>query len=106
MAVDHIVLTVTSTPTPLLTVPKNTPACHVTIQNRDAVNAISVGDNTLGAVSGTNAGILVSNATTAATVTPSTFQMWVNPGDTIYGFCGVTNTQVVVLYSFYEHLNG
>ena len=102
MALDHIVLSLTATTkTPLFTVPKGATHCHVTIQNRDATASMSVGDDTLGAVSGTNAGVLISNATTAATVTPNTFQTWMNSGDTIYGYASATMTNsVVVLYSY------
>jgi len=102
MAIDHIVLSLpATTKTALFTVPAKSTPCHVTIQNRDSVASMSIGDDTLGAVSGANAGILISNATTAATVTPSTFQLWMNPGDTIYGYASAIMTNsCVVLYSF------
>jgi len=100
MALDHVVVSLpAATKTALFTVPANTPPCHVTIQNRDTVASIAIGDDTLDAVSGANAGIHLPLA--ASATAPTTFQTWLNAGDTIYGYASATMTNsCVVLYSY------
>lgn len=102
MALDHIVVSLpATTKTALFTVPKGVPQCHVTIQNRDTAASLAIGDDTLSALSGANGGIYIPAA--ASSSAPNTFQMWMNGGDTIYGFAGAaaTNT-VVILYSYVQ----
>lgn len=100
MALDHIVVSLpATTKTALFTVPTGTPLCHVTIQNRDTVAALAIGDDTLGALSGGSGGIYIPAA--ASSSAPSTFQTWLNSGDTIYGYAGAAMTSTcVVLYSY------
>lgn len=96
MAIDHIVVpTLTAnTKTALFTVPKGATQCYVTIQNRSA-STIAVGDDTLGAVTGADSGVAI--------VASGQLQLWLNAGDTIYGYCGSTITNsVVVLYSYVQ----
>ena len=97
---DHIVVSLpATTKTALFTVPSGTPLCHVTIQNRDTAAALAIGDDTLGAVAGGNGGIYIPVA--ASATAPSTFQTWLNSGDTIYGFASAAMTSTcVVLYSY------
>jgi hypothetical protein len=97
MALDHIVVPTISanTKTLLFTVPEGATQAYVTIQNRSA-SAISVGDSTLGAVSGADAGISIA-------ATSGQLQLWMNAGDSLYGYCGSTITNsVVVLYSYVQ----
>lgn len=99
MALDHIVVpTITAnTKTLLFTVPKGATQAYVTIQNRSA-STISVGDDTLGAVSGADAGVSIAAG--------AQLQLWMNSGDAIYGYCGSTITNsVVVLYSYVNTLS-
>ena len=96
MALDHIVVpTITlNTKTALFTVPKGATQCYVTVQNRSA-STIAVGDDTLGAVTGADAGISIAAS--------GQLQLWMNAGDTLYGYCGSTITNsVVILYSYVQ----
>jgi hypothetical protein len=104
MALDHIVVSLpATTKTALFTVPKGSPACHVTIQNRDTVASMAIGDDTLGGVSGANAGIHLPLA--ASATAPTTFQTWLNGGDTIYGYASAAMTNsCVILYSYVNTL--
>lgn len=100
MALDHIVTQPASGKSVLFTVPKGTPQCHVTIQNRSATIDISIGDDTLGAVTGANAGIKVAAG--------ATFQTFLNSGDVLYAYSATafTTEYVVVMYSFVSTWNG
>jgi hypothetical protein len=100
MALNHIPVQPTSGKSVLFTVPKGVPACHVTIQNRSAATDISIGDTTLGAVTGANAGIKVAAG--------ATFQTYLNSGDVLYAYSGsaFTTEYVVVLYSYVPTWNG
>jgi hypothetical protein len=97
MALDHIVLSLpATTKTALFTVPKGATQCHVTIQNRDTAATMAIGDDTLSGLSGGNGGIQLPLA--ASATAPTTFQTWLNGGDTIYGYASaaMTNTCVVL----------
>ena len=100
MAVDHIVLSLpATTKTVLFTVPAKITSCHVTVQNRDTLADLAIGDDTLGAVSGANAGVLIPKASGASS--PTNFQLWLNPGDVLYGYASAVMTNsCVVLYSY------
>jgi hypothetical protein len=98
MALDHIVVQPTANARSVLfTVPAGAYGVNVTIQNRATASArdIAIGDDTLGAVSGSNAGIKIPFGTT--------FQMVCNAGDVIYAYTAgdfvATSEYVVVLYS-------
>ena len=94
MALDHIVVpTLTAnTKTLLFTVPAGASPCYVTIQNRSG-STIAVGDDTLDGLGTTNGGIGIAAS--------GQLQLWLNAGDTIYGFCGSTiSNNVVILYSY------
>lgn len=106
MALDHIVLSLpATTKTALFTVPKGATQCFVTIQNRDTTASMAIGDDTLGGVSGANAGIHLPLA--ASATAPTTFQTWLNAGDTIYGYASAAMTNsVVVMYSYTSTWNG
>ena len=96
MALDHIVVQPAAGKSVLLTVPVGTPQCQVTIQNRSTTLDISIGDDTLGAVTGSNAGVKVA--------ANGQIQLFLNGGDTIYAYAGTafstTSEYVVVLYSY------
>lgn len=106
MSLHHVVLSLpATTKTALFTVPKGATQCHVTIQNRDTAASMAIGDDTLGAASGANAGINLPLA--ASATAPTTFQTWLNAGDTIYGYAtaAMTNT-CVILYSYVSTWDG
>jgi hypothetical protein len=101
MALDHIVAQPAAGKTLLFTVPTGTPQCQVTIQNRSTTLDISIGDDTLGAVTGSNAGIKVA--------ANGQIQLLLNSGDKIYAYAGTafssTSEYVVVLYSYVSNAN-
>lgn len=105
MAVDHIVVSLAATTkTILFTVPSKVISCHVTVQNRDTVADVAIGDDTLGAVSGANAGVLVPKASGASS--PTNFQLWLNPGDVLYGYSSAAMTNsLIILYSYQNITN-
>jgi hypothetical protein len=100
MAIDHVVVSLpATTKTAIYTVPIGATHCHVTIQNRDTAASMSIGDDTLGGVSGANAGIHLPLA--ASSTAPTTFQTWLNGGDTIYGYASATMTNSCVILASY-----
>lgn len=99
MAVNHIVLSVpATTKTALFTVPKGLFGVQVTIQNRDTAASIYIGDDTLGGVTGANAGIHLPLA--ASATAPTTLQLFLNSGDKVFGYASAAMTNsLIVLFS-------
>lgn len=105
MALDHVVVSLpATTKTVLYTVPKGATQCHVTVQNRDTAASMAIGDSTLGGVSGANAGIHLPLA--ASATAPTTFQFWMNGGDTLYGYSSATMTNSCVILTSYVQTLG
>jgi len=105
MPLDHVVVSLpATTKTAIYTLPKGATACHVTIQNRDTVASMSIGDDTLGGVSGANAGISLPLAASANA--PTTIQLWLNGGDTIYGYASAAMTNSCVILTSYVNTAG
>lgn len=100
MALDHVVVSLpATTKTALYTVPKGATQCFVTVQNRDTAASMAIGDDTLGGVSGANAGIHLPLA--ASATAPTTFQTWLNAGDTLYGYASAAMTNSCVILTSY-----
>ena len=100
MALDHVVVSLPATTKTLLyTVPKGATECQVTIQNRDTVASMAIGDDTLGGVSGANAGIHLPLA--ASATAPTTIQIRMNGGDSIYGYASAAMTNSCVILTSY-----
>lgn len=92
MALFHSNVTVGTTIQPIMTVRSGgNRNIAVQIQNQDAA-AIFIGDNTC-TTSGANRGHSIAAA--------ATFQLWLNPGDTVWAISalGTTAGAVVITYS-------
>ena len=100
MALDHIPAQPASGKSVLFTVPKGTPQCQVTIQNRSATIDIAIGDDTIGAVTGANAGIKIAAG--------GQLQLFLNSDDIVYAYSGTafTTEYVVVLFSYVPTWDG
>lgn len=92
MAVVHLNATVATTATRLFTIPTGLARnIAVQIQNLDTA-AIFIGDNTITTSGATRGHQIAANAS---------FQIWLNPGDTIYAIsaAGTATGAVVITYS-------
>jgi len=100
MALNHIPVQPTSGKSVLFTVPKGAPQCQVTIQNRSASIDIAIGDTTIGAVTGANAGVKIAAG--------GQIQLLLNSEDTVYAYSGsaFSTEYVVVLYSYVSTWDG
>lgn len=90
---NHINVTVGTTPTPLFTLPNGVGYVAVSIQNRDSA-AIYVGDSNITAASGANGGHLIA-------ATSGTLQVWMHGNETLYAIsaAGTAAGAVSVIYS-------
>jgi len=105
MALDHLVLTLPATTKTLLyTVPKGASQAYVTIQNRDTVASLAIGDDTVDAIGTANGGLKVPAAAgSAATSAVGQIQFWANSGDSIYGYASAAMASTcVVLISYVQ----
>jgi hypothetical protein len=93
MALNHLNITVGTTPTLLATIPNGVGYVAVSIQNRDSA-AVYVGDANITAASGANGGHLIA-------ATSGTFQVWLHGNESIYAVsaAGTSTGAVSVLYS-------
>lgn len=91
MALDHVSVSVATTPTLLYTVPKGATQSYVTVQNRDTSAAITIGDSSLAAIGSVDGGVKIPAVVgTAATSPANIIQFWANSGDAIYAMASTT----------------
>jgi hypothetical protein len=91
MALDHVSVSVATTPTLLYTVPKGATQSYITVQNRDTSAAIIIGDSSLAGLGSADGGIKIPAVVgTAATSPANIIQFWANGGDAIYAMASTT----------------
>ena len=91
MAVEHLNVTVRTTPTPVVQLPTGLPYTAVQICNGDSAS-IFIGDETI-AVSGATKGTIIAAG--------SVFTIWLHSGDVLYAIssAGTATGAVTVVYS-------
>jgi len=91
MALDHVSVSVATTPALLYTVPKGATQAYVTIQNRDTSAAITIGDSTLAAIGSADGGVKIPAVVGSVATSPANvLQFWANGGDSIYAMASTT----------------
>lgn len=91
MALEHLSVSVATTPTLLYTVPVGATQTYVTVQNRDTSAAIIIGDSSLAGIGSADGGIKIPAVSgTAATSPANVIQFWANSGDAIYAIASTT----------------
>jgi hypothetical protein len=108
MALDHATVSLASaTTTKIYTVPKGATPAYITIQNRDTVAALAIGDDTLDGLGTTNGGIKIPAASgTGVTVMPGQVQFWANGGDVIWGYASAAMTNTCIVLASYVSTTG
>ena len=109
MALDHVSVSVATTPTLIYTVPKGATPAYVTVQNRDTSAAIIIGDSSLAGLGSADGGLKIPAVSgTAATSPANVIQFWANSGDAIYALASTTpaiSFSCIVLASYTQTLN-
>lgn len=104
--IDHVSVSLTTTPSVLYTVPKGATQAYITIQNRDTTSLVTIGDSSLAAIGSVDGGIkLPAVSGNVATSPVSTIQFWANGGDVIYGMRDANPTiaySCIVLASYVQ----
>ena len=91
MALEHLSVSVATTPTLLYTVPVGATQTYVTVQNRDTSAAIIIGDSSLAGLGSADGGLKIPAVSgTAATSPANVIQFWANSGDAIYAIASTT----------------
>lgn len=91
MALEHLSVSVATTPTLLYTVPVGATQTYVTVQNRDTSAAIIIGDSSLAGLGSADGGLKIPAVVgTAATSPANVIQFWANSGDAIYAIASTT----------------
>lgn len=104
MALDHATVSLAAaTVTKIYTVPKGATAAYVTIQNRDTLASLAIGDSTLDGAGTTNGGIKIPATALSPTVYTDCpkIQFWANGGDEIYGYASVAMTNTCIVLTSY-----